>query len=69
MRNSDNKFVTQFNNIFIGVNENGQVVTWRLTKSTAFDQVEGLLRDLKSKLDARGQSLSSLHNSIMFTAS
>ena len=58
MRNSDNKFVTQFNNIFIGVNENGQAVTWRLTKSTAFDQVEGLLRDLKSKLDARGQSLS-----------
>ena len=57
MRNLDNTFVNQFSNLFIGVNENGQVVTWRLTQSTAFDQVEDLLMDFKSQLDAKGQPL------------
>ena len=57
IRASDNKFVSQFQNLFIGLNENGQVVNWRLTKTTAFEQVEDLLIEFKHKLDAQSCTL------------
>ena len=44
---TDNKFVKQFQ---IGLNENGQAVFWRLTKTTAFEQVEDLLVELNVNL-------------------
>jgi len=37
VRSADKAFVNQFQNLFIGLNENGQVVNWRLTKTTAFE--------------------------------
>lgn len=57
VRSSDKCFVTQFQNLFIGLNENGQVVNWRLTKTTAFDQIEDMLIDFKRKLDAQSSHL------------
>ena len=57
IRAADNTFVNQFQNLFIGLNENGQVVNWRLTKTTAFEQVEDLLMEFKSKLDAQSTAL------------
>ena len=57
VRNSDDVFVHQFENLFIALNEHGQVVAWRLTRSTAFKEVEDLLNDLKKLLDAKGQQL------------
>ena len=44
VRETDNSFVTQFNQLFITLNEIGEVVAWRLTKSTAFSEIEDLLR-------------------------
>ena len=44
MRSSDNAFINQFENLFIALNEHGQVAAWRLTRSTAFKEVENLLR-------------------------
>lgn len=58
IRTTDMTFVNQFENLFIGINEFGQVVVWRITKSTAFEQVEGILADLKVRLNGTGQSLS-----------
>lgn len=57
MRSSDNAFINQFENLFIASNEHGQVAAWRLTRSTAFKEVEDLLKDLKICLDAKGQEL------------
>ena len=42
VREIDKKFVTQFQQLFICLNELGQVVAWRLTKSTAFGEIEDL---------------------------
>lgn len=57
VRGLDNAFVNQFENLYIALNENGQVVAWRLTRSTAFKEVEDLLKDFKSCLDARNEQL------------
>ena len=50
VREEGNKFVTQFNQLFIALNENGEVLNWRLTKSTAFSEIEDLLIDIKKRL-------------------
>ena len=57
VRTGDKTFVNQFQNLFIGLNEYGQVVNWRLTKTTAFEQVEDLLVDFKSRLDVKSTAL------------
>ena len=46
VRETDNTFVTQFNQLFISLNEIGQVVAWRLIKFTTFSEIEDLLVDL-----------------------
>lgn len=40
------KFVTLFKNVFV-LNENSEIVDWRLTKSTAFDEISDVLTSLK----------------------
>ena len=35
IRGSDSVFVPQFQNLYVGLNENGEVVMWRLTTSTS----------------------------------
>ena len=47
VREKDNKFVTQFDQFFICLNECGEVVAWKLTKSTSFNETEDLLIQLK----------------------
>lgn len=56
-RSEDSAFVNQFENLFIGLNENGEVVMWRLTKNTSFREVEDILKELKNRLSARNESL------------
>lgn len=48
---SDKKWITQYGSIFIVLNELGQVVTWQLTNSTSFDEVELLLSILKERIE------------------
>ena len=38
----DNVWVTQYDSLFIVMNNKGQVVTWQLTKGTSFGQIEHL---------------------------
>ena len=47
VQNSDIKFVNQFSNPLIGLNEHKQAVCWCLTRSTAFSDVQDLLSDLR----------------------
>ena len=39
-RDGDHKFVRQFQNVFLGLNENGEVLTWRFMKSTASSEIQ-----------------------------
>ena len=57
VREKDNKFVTQFHQLFICLNERGEVVAWKLTKSTSFNEIEDLLIQLKKRLFFSGNSL------------
>ena len=45
----DGVWVPQYDSLFIVLNKNGQVLTWQLTKGTAFSQIEILLRELKER--------------------
>ena len=56
-RGEDSAFVNQFENLFIGLNENGEVVAWRLTESTSFREVQDTLTELKNRLSASGKLL------------
>ena len=49
-RESDNKFVKQFENLFIVLSERHEVVGWRLTRTTAFEEIRSLFVKLKDKL-------------------
>ena len=57
VREIDKKFVTQFQQLFICLNELGQVVAWRLTKSTAFGEIEDLLVSLGRRNSEKGNKL------------
>lgn len=57
VREIDKKFVTQFQQLFICLNELGQVVVWRLTKSTAFGEIEDLLVSLERRNAITGNKL------------
>lgn len=56
-RKDDGKFVRQFENVFLALNENGEVMAWRFTKSTSFSEINDLLKDLKCRLDKTGVTL------------
>lgn len=56
-REDDCKFVRQFENVFLALNENGEVMTWAFTKSTSFSEISGMLKDLKCRLDEAGITL------------
>ena len=49
VRETDKSFVTQFRQLFITLNEDGEVVAWRLTNSTAFSEIEDLLVELQKR--------------------
>ena len=55
---NESKFVTQFNNVFIVLNENGEVVDWRLTKSTAFQEIDDMLISLSERMRSDEKSIS-----------
>lgn len=43
---ADGRFVRQFQNAFIGMNEKGELMIWRLTKSTSSSEIIDLLEEL-----------------------
>ena len=54
---NDNKFVTQFNNLFIVLNEEGKVADWRLTKTIAFKEIRDVLQQYKLRLGKASKKL------------
>lgn len=57
VREGDNKFIKQFDKLFISLNENGEVLWWKLTKSTAFSEIEGILHGKKKRLQSANMKL------------
>ena len=57
VRETDNSFVTQFQQFFITLKEAGEVVAWRLTKSTTFSEIEDLLVELEKRSSIRGNKI------------
>ena len=53
----DGKFVGQFQNVFLGVNENGEVLTWRFTKTTSSSEIIDALKKLKDRFDRADTNL------------
>ncbi len=53
---ADHKWVTQYNSVFLVMNEVGQVIAWQLTRSTSLDEVEFLLTNLAIRLSTHGAS-------------
>ena len=51
------KFVSLFKNVCIVLNENGEIVEWRLTKSSAFHEISNVLTSLKERLGRKETSL------------
>ena len=47
---SDGQWVSQYDSLFIVLNEIGEVVSWMFTKSTAFDEVRPLLKDISRRM-------------------
>lgn len=52
----DRSWSTQFDSLYIVLNEMGQVVTYKLTKGTAISKVEDMLKNSKSRLDQQKAS-------------
>ena len=57
IRGSDSVFVPQLQNLCVGLNENGEVVMWRLTTSTSCDEIDDLVLDFKERLTISGDTL------------
>lgn len=54
---NNDKFVEQFKNLFIILNEDGKVVDWQLTKTTAFKELRGVFLWYKTRLQRANKKL------------
>lgn len=45
-QHGDSQIVGPFSNLFIGLNKNKEIVTWKLTRSTKFEEVKDVLVEL-----------------------
>jgi len=60
-RKVDGRFVKQFENCFIVLSEEGEIMAWRLTTSTVFAEIEDLLLNLKQQLDKANVQLTHVY--------
>lgn len=47
---SDAKWITQYNSVFIVMNQDGLVMGWQFTKTTSLDEVKPLLENIRSRI-------------------
>ena len=56
----EDNFLKQFSNLYIVLNEHGEIFDWRLTKTTAFDEIEELLIDLRERQSKRNLTIETI---------
>lgn len=54
VRSADNRWIKQYKGLFCVLNANEQVMTWKLTKSLSFDEIEVCLHQLHERLRSQG---------------
>ena len=52
---ADGRWITQYNSLFIVLNNIGQVIAWQFTRTTSIDECEDLLFALKDRCTRLGQ--------------
>ena len=57
----------QFQNLYVGLDENGEVVTWHLRTSTGYDEIDDLVLDLKETVAISGDTLERILPSFLST--
>ena len=57
----EDRFLKQFSNLYIVLNEHGEIFDWRLTKTTAFDEIDDLLIDLRDRLSIQDHPIQTEH--------
>ena len=57
-RGCDKTFVKQFQNLFIVLNDRREVISWRLTRTTAFEEIKDLLEHIRDLIGKPGVTLS-----------
>ena len=57
---SEDRFLKQFSNLYIVLNEHGEICDWRLTKTTAFDEIEDLLIALRDRQSLQEHSIETI---------
>lgn len=60
-RNFDHRWITQFSALFCVMNGEGQVITWRLTRSLAFSNIEGQLESLRERFNVQGKTVTEFY--------
>lgn len=56
-RNGNGKWDTQFDALFVILNELGEVVSWQLTDSTGFSNIENMLLKFKERMSSQRKNL------------
>ena len=57
VQDSDSAFVNQFQNLYVALNQNGEVLTWKLTTSTELKQINHIILDFKERFSISGDKL------------
>ena len=57
----DGRWITQYNSLFIVLNDIGQVLAWQLTKTSSIDECTQLLSELKQRLLTSGAQLDEIY--------
>ena len=57
VRHADDSWIKQYKGLFCVLNSVGQVVTWKMTKGLAVDDVEDILHRLQNRLQVQGVQL------------
>ena len=57
VRQADNKWIKQYAGLFCVLNADGQVLSWKMTKSLTFEAVEDKLHALQRRLQKRGEQV------------
>lgn len=56
-QNQPKRIVSQYNQVYLTLNEKGELLGWRLTKSTKFSEIEDLLQGIKQRLDSKDKTI------------
>lgn len=54
---SDRKWISQYEAVFIVMNEKGEVITWQFTKTKGYDEIALLLKKLKQRVASQGSKI------------